>query len=132
MARRVGATRQTVIAWRARYVTGGIDPLADLPRLGRPPVVDEAAVVGATLNPPPEDLGIHALVGQNGGLVMPAPRRFSSGEGVQRGPQPAGCLVGNRPQVGGIAQLHQYLRVERLHQGGVRPVGADHDVARQE
>lgn len=58
IARRVGATRQTVIAWRARYVTGGIDALADLPRSGRPPVIDEAAVVSATLNPPPEVLGI--------------------------------------------------------------------------
>ncbi|MEU1757375.1 IS630 family transposase [Micromonospora matsumotoense] len=58
IARRVGTTRQTVIAWRARYVTGGIEALADLPRPGRPPVIDEAGVVSATLNPPPQDLGI--------------------------------------------------------------------------
>ncbi|MFI1195145.1 helix-turn-helix domain-containing protein [Micromonospora sp. NPDC020750] len=32
--------RQTVIGWRARYVTGGIDALADLPRPGRPPVIE--------------------------------------------------------------------------------------------
>ena len=51
-------TRQTVISWRARYEAGGVDALADLPRSGRPPVVDEAAVVVATLNPPPAELGV--------------------------------------------------------------------------
>lgn len=58
IGRRVGVTRQTVISWRTRYEAGGIDALADLPRSGRPPVVDEAMVVVATLNPPPEELGI--------------------------------------------------------------------------
>ena len=58
IGRRVGMTRQTVIAWRHRYARGGIDALADLPRSGRPPVIDEAAVVSATLNPPPERLGV--------------------------------------------------------------------------
>jgi transposase len=58
IGRRVGMARQTVISWRARYTAGGIDALADLPRSGRPPVVDEAAVVVATLNPPPAELGV--------------------------------------------------------------------------
>jgi transposase len=58
IGRRVGMTRQTVIAWRNRYEAGGIDALADLPRSGRPPVIDESAVVVATLNPPPAELGI--------------------------------------------------------------------------
>jgi transposase len=58
IGRQVGMTRQTVISWRARYEAGGIDALADLPRSGRPPVVDEAAVVVATLNPPPPELGV--------------------------------------------------------------------------
>jgi transposase len=58
IGRRVGMTRQTVIAWRARYAAGGIAALADLPRSGRPPVIDEAAVVVATLNPPPAELGV--------------------------------------------------------------------------
>ncbi|MFF3868062.1 helix-turn-helix domain-containing protein [Micromonospora sp. NPDC001898] len=40
IARRGGTTRQAVIGWRARYVTGGIDALADLPRTGRPPVIE--------------------------------------------------------------------------------------------
>ncbi|MEU1605204.1 IS630 family transposase [Micromonospora matsumotoense] len=57
IAQRVGMTRQTVIAWRARYVTGGMEALADLPCPGRPPVIDEAGVVSATLSPPPQDLG---------------------------------------------------------------------------
>jgi len=58
IGRRVGMTRQTVIAWRARYEAGGMDALADLPRSGRPPVIDETAVVTATLNPLPADLGV--------------------------------------------------------------------------
>src|SRR4051812_40970168 len=51
-------TRQTVIAWRSRYQAGGIDALADLPRSGRPPVIDEAAVIVSTLNPPPAELAV--------------------------------------------------------------------------
>ena len=58
IGRQVGMTRQTVSSWRARYEAGGMDALADLPRSGRPPVVDEAAVVVATLNPPPAELGV--------------------------------------------------------------------------
>jgi transposase len=58
IGRRVGMTRQTVISWRARYEAGGIGALADLPRSGRPPVIDEATVVVTTLNPPPPDLGV--------------------------------------------------------------------------
>jgi len=58
IGQRVGMTRQTVISWRARYQAGGMDALADLPRSGRPPQVDEAAVVVATLNPPPVQLGV--------------------------------------------------------------------------
>jgi transposase len=58
IGQRVGMTRQTVISWRARYAEGGIEALADLPRPGRPPVVDEAAVIAATLNAPPAELGV--------------------------------------------------------------------------
>ncbi len=58
IGRQVGMTRQTVIAWRARYETGGIDALADLPRSGRPPVIEESAVITCTLNPPPDLLGV--------------------------------------------------------------------------
>jgi len=58
IGQRVGMTRQTVISWRARYAEGGIEALADLPRPGRPRVVDEAAVIVATLNAPPAELGV--------------------------------------------------------------------------
>ena len=58
IGRRVGMTRQTVLAWRARYEAGGIKALADLPRSGRPPVIDEAAVIVSTLNPPPAELAV--------------------------------------------------------------------------
>jgi transposase len=58
IGQRVGVTRQTVISWRARYATGGIEALADLQRSGRPPVIDEPAVIVATLNPPPAELGV--------------------------------------------------------------------------
>jgi transposase len=47
-----------VLAWRTRYAAGCVDALADLPRSGRPPIVDEAAVVVATLNPPPAAVAV--------------------------------------------------------------------------
>jgi len=58
IARRVGVTRQTVISWRGRYEAGGIAALEDLDRSGRPRVHDEVTVVVATLEPPPEALGV--------------------------------------------------------------------------
>jgi transposase len=58
IAARVGATRQTVVTWRKRYVEGGLAALEDADRPGRPPVHDEVKVVVATLEPPPEDLGV--------------------------------------------------------------------------
>ena len=58
IARRVGMARPTVIQWRNRYVCGGIAALGDLDRSGRPPVIDDAAVVIATLQSPPESLGV--------------------------------------------------------------------------
>jgi len=58
IARRVGVSGPTVLAWRNRYLAGGVDALGDLPRSGRPPVHDEVAVVVATLEPPPDKLGV--------------------------------------------------------------------------
>ena len=58
IAERVGATRPTVIGWRARYFAQGIDGLADEPRAGRPRVIDHAQIVAATLEPPPKKLGV--------------------------------------------------------------------------
>jgi transposase len=61
VARVTGVSRPTVLAWRARYEQGGIAGLADEPRSGRPPEIDEIAVVVATLadqGRPPPRLGI--------------------------------------------------------------------------
>lgn len=58
IGRRVGVSTPTVLAWRNRYAAGGIDALADLPRSGRPAVIDEPGVVTATLNPPPPELAV--------------------------------------------------------------------------
>ena len=58
IGRRVGVSRPTVILWRSRYESGGIAALGDLKRSGRPATIDDVAVVVATLNPPPESLGV--------------------------------------------------------------------------
>jgi transposase len=58
IARRVGVSRPTVIQWRNRYAAGGISALGDLDRSGRPPVTDDVAVVVATVQAPPEALGV--------------------------------------------------------------------------
>ncbi len=50
IARRVGATRPTVVDWRARCDAGGIRAVHDQPRNGRPPEIDEIDVVVATLS----------------------------------------------------------------------------------
>jgi transposase len=47
-----------VISWRNRYEAGGISALGDLDRSGRPPVIDDVAVVVATVQAPPEALGV--------------------------------------------------------------------------
>ena len=55
---RVGASKPTVIGWKKRYAAEGVGGLQDRPKPGRPVVVDEVAVVLATLEPPPERLGV--------------------------------------------------------------------------
>jgi transposase len=57
-ARRLGVTRPTVIKWRDRFARHGIAGLDDEPRSGRPKTIDDAAVIAATLDPPPERLGV--------------------------------------------------------------------------
>lgn len=47
-----------MIQWRNRYEAGGISALRDLDRSGRPPVIDDVAVVVATVQAPPEALGV--------------------------------------------------------------------------
>jgi transposase len=55
---RVGVSKPTVIAWKKRYAAEGIAGLDDRPKPGRPPLVDEVAIVLATLEPPPQGLGV--------------------------------------------------------------------------
>jgi transposase len=58
IAARLGVSRQTVVTWRQRYVEGGMSALDDADRSGRPRVHDDVAVVVATLEAPPEELGV--------------------------------------------------------------------------
>jgi transposase len=53
-----GASKPTVITWKKRYAAEGTGGLEDRPRPGRPRTVDDAAIVLATLEPPPERLGV--------------------------------------------------------------------------
>jgi transposase len=55
---RTGMSKPTVIAWKKRYAAEGIGGLEDRPKPGRPAQVDEVAVVLATLEAPPEKLGV--------------------------------------------------------------------------
>ena len=74
---RVGVSKPTVIAWKKRYAGAGIAGLEDLAKPGRPAQVDEVAVVLATLEPPPEKLGVtHSVAGheQAGSWVSPSGR----------------------------------------------------------
>jgi transposase len=54
----VGASRPTVIGWRERYERRGMAGLEDHPRSGRPRSIDHAAIITATLTPPPKRLGV--------------------------------------------------------------------------
>jgi transposase len=58
IAERMRVSRQTVITWRGRYERSGLAGLADRPRSGRPRTVDRAAIITATLRPPPKKLGV--------------------------------------------------------------------------
>ncbi len=58
IVRRVGVSKPTVIAWKRRYGAEGIGGLADRRKAGKPRTVDDVAVVLATLEPPPDRLGV--------------------------------------------------------------------------
>jgi len=47
-----------VIKWRDRFAAHGIAGLDDVQRSGRPKVVDDSAIIAATLEPPPAKLGV--------------------------------------------------------------------------
>ena len=51
-------SKPTVIGWKRRYAAEGIGGLGDRPKPGRPRWTDDVAVVLATLEPPPERLGV--------------------------------------------------------------------------
>jgi len=57
-ARTLGLSRPTVIKWRDRFAADGIEGLADQPRSGRPKTIDDAQIIAATLEPPPEKLAV--------------------------------------------------------------------------
>ena len=58
IVRRTGVSKPTVIAWKRRYAAEGAGGLEDRPKPGKPRTVDDVAVVLATLEPPPERLGV--------------------------------------------------------------------------
>lgn len=58
VAKDLATSPPTVRKWRDRYLSEGVEGLWDYERPGRPPVVDEAAVVIATMEAPPEDTGL--------------------------------------------------------------------------
>jgi transposase len=58
IAQRVGVSRPTVLAWRARYEKAGLDGLHDEPRSGRPREIDRLEVITTTLTAPPKKYGI--------------------------------------------------------------------------
>jgi transposase len=55
---RTGASKPTVIAWKKRYAAEGLGGLDDRPKPGRPRTTDDVAIVLATLERPPERLGV--------------------------------------------------------------------------
>src|SRR3954469_6682779 len=57
-SRSLGVSRPTVIKWRDRFIADGLRGLGDLPRSGRPKTIDDAQIIAATLEPPPESLAI--------------------------------------------------------------------------
>src|SRR5512142_1179986 len=58
ICRRLGVTRPTVSAWKKRYLAEGVGGLDDRPKPGKPRTADDVAIVLATLEPPPERLGV--------------------------------------------------------------------------
>ena len=58
IVRRTGASKPTVILWKKRYAAEGIGGLQDRPKPGKPRTTDDVAIVLATLEPPPERLGV--------------------------------------------------------------------------
>src|SRR6201993_1299088 len=58
IVRRVGLSKPAVIGWKRRWGAEGIAGLDDRPKSGRPRRIDPVSIVMATLEPPPEKLGV--------------------------------------------------------------------------
>jgi transposase len=58
IVRRVGLTKPAVIGWKKRFSAEGIAGLDDRPKSGRPVRIDAVGIVLATLERPPEKLGV--------------------------------------------------------------------------
>jgi hypothetical protein len=58
IVRRVGLSKPAVIGWKRRFAAEGIAGLDDRAKSGRPRVIDPVAIVLATLEPPPQNLGV--------------------------------------------------------------------------
>ncbi len=55
---RVGVSKPAVIRWKRRYAAEGLAGLDDRPKSGRPARIDPMTIVLATLEPPPQRLGV--------------------------------------------------------------------------
>jgi transposase len=55
---RVGVSKPAVIRWKRRYASDGIAGLDDRAKSGRPRTIDPMMIVLATLEPPPQRLGV--------------------------------------------------------------------------
>src|SRR5260221_2874608 len=58
IASRTGVWKPTLISWKRRYAAGGVGGLEDRPKPGKPRTTDDVGVVLATLEPPPQRLGV--------------------------------------------------------------------------
>ena len=58
IVRRTGVSKPTVILWKRRYAAEGVGGLDDRPKPGKPRTTDDVAIVLATLEPPPQRLGV--------------------------------------------------------------------------
>jgi len=55
---RIGVSKPAVIRWKRRYAAEGLAGLDDRDKPGRPATIDPMRIVLATLEPPPERLGV--------------------------------------------------------------------------